>query len=128
MSPVKVSKFETAIRVVLDFNEAFNKHDIDGMMTLMSDDCVVEHFHPAPDGTVITGKDAVRQFWQAFFRESPQARIKPEDVFSCGPRWCIAHWRYIWDEAAGDKGYVRGADIYLVKDGLISKKLSYVKG
>ena len=31
-------------------------------------------------------------------------------------------------DAAGTKGHVRGVDVFRVKDGLISEKLSYVKG
>ena len=43
------------MRVVLEFNEAFNRHDVAGMMQLMSEDCVFENTSPAPDGTVYTG-------------------------------------------------------------------------
>ncbi len=35
MSPIRMSKLETAIRVVIEFNDAFNSHDVDGMMKLM---------------------------------------------------------------------------------------------
>ncbi len=31
-------------------------------------------------------------------------------------------------DAAGTKGHVRGVDVFRVKDGLSSEKLSYVKG
>jgi hypothetical protein len=37
MSPIRMSKLEAAMRVVLAFNEAFNRHDVPGMMQLMSD-------------------------------------------------------------------------------------------
>ena len=69
MSPIRMSKVESAIRIVLEFNEAFNRHDMAGMMQLMSEDCVFENMHPAPDGTVYSGKEAITQFWQDFFRE-----------------------------------------------------------
>ena len=68
MSPARMEKIKSAIRVVLEFNEAFNRHDVAGMMRLMSDDCVFENTDPAPDGTVYSGKEAVTQFWQGFFR------------------------------------------------------------
>ena len=75
MSPIRMSKIEGAIRVVLAFNEAFNRHDVAGMMQLMSDDCVFENTAPAPDGTVYSGKEAVTQFWQDFFSECHPRRI-----------------------------------------------------
>ena len=43
MSPIRMSKVEGALRVVLEFNEAFNQHDVVGMMQLMSADCVFEN-------------------------------------------------------------------------------------
>jgi predicted SnoaL-like aldol condensation-catalyzing enzyme len=117
-----MSKIESAMRMVLEFNDAFNKHDVAGMMKLMSEDCVFENTAPAPDGTVYKGKEVVTQFWDEFFRESPQAHIEIEEIFGMGYH-CIMRWKYTW----GD-GHVRGVDIFQVKDGLISEKLSYVKG
>jgi hypothetical protein len=127
MSPIRMSRVESGIRVVLEFNEAFNRHDVGAMMQLMSDDCVFENTAPAPDGTVYSGKEAVTQFWQGFFRDSPQAHIEVEEVFGFGMR-CIMRWRYDWVDRTGNKGHVRGVDIFQVKNGLIYQKLSYVKG
>jgi len=127
MSPTRLSKLESSMRTVLAFNEAFNRHDITGMMQLMSDDCIFENTAPAPDGTAYKGKEAVTQFWQEFFNESPQAHIEIEEVFGLGLR-CIMRWRYEWVDGEGKRGHVRGVDIYRVKDGLIQEKLSYVKG
>lgn len=122
MSPIRMAKIESAIRLVLQFNEAFNRHDVSGMMKLMSEDCVFENTAPAPDGTVYSGKEAVSQFWRDFFLESPQAHIDIEEIFGMGNR-CLMRWKYSWSE-----GHVRGVDIFKVEDGLISEKLSYVKG
>lgn len=122
MSPVHMSKLESGMRVVLEFNEAFNRHDAVGMMKLMTNDCVFENTAPAPDGTVYKGREAVTQFWQDFFRESPKAHIEIEEIFSLGLR-CVMRWKYDWGE-----GHVRGVDIFKLKEGLICEKLSYVKG
>ncbi|WKZ37135.1 MAG: nuclear transport factor 2 family protein [Anaerolineales bacterium] len=122
MSPARMSKMESAIRTVLEFNEAFNRHDVAGMMQLMSGDCLFENTDPAPDGTVYSGKEAVGRFWQDFFRGSPHARIEIEEIFGFGNR-CIMRWRYTWVD-----GHVRGVDVFKVEAGLICEKLSYVKG
>jgi len=127
MSPTPMSRIESAIRVVLEFNEAFNLHDVAGMMRLMSDDCVFENTDPAPNGAVYSGKEVVTQFWLDFFRESPQAHIEIEEIFGFGIR-CIMRWRYDWIDVAGRKGHIRGVDIFQVKNGSICEKLSYVKG
>ncbi len=127
MSPIRLSKIESSTRIVIEFNQAFNRHDVPAMMRLMSDDCIFENTDPAPDGTVYAGKEAVTQFWHDFFRESPQAHIEIEEIFGLGFR-CVMRWRYTWMDAEGKKGHVRGVDIFKLKDGLISEKLSYVKG
>ena len=127
MSPIRMSRLEAASRAVLAFNEAFNRHDVAGMMRLMSDDCVFENTTPAPDGAVVAGKAAVTQFWQDFFRASPHAHIEIEEILGFGNR-CVMRWRYDWVDAAGQKGHVRGVDIFHIKDGSICEKLSYVKG
>ena len=127
MSPTRLSRLESAMRVVLAFNEAFNRHDVAGMMQRMSDDCIFENTAPAPDGAVYAGKEAVTQFWENFFRESPHAHIQIEEIFGLGNR-CIMRWRYDWVDEAGTKGHVRGVDVFQVKDGFICEKLSYVKG
>lgn len=124
---MKMSRIETAVRTVLAFNEAFNRHDVTGMMAQMSENCVFENTTPSPDGTVIAGKEAVTQFWQEFFHQSPQAHIEVEEIFGMGNR-CVMRWSYTWVEANGEKGHVRGVDIFQVKSNLISQKLSYVKG
>jgi len=127
MSPVRMSQIESAIRIVLEFNEAFNRHDVAGMMKCLSDDCVFESATPSPDGAVYAGREAVAQFFQSLFSQSPQPRIEIEEVFGFGRR-CIMRWKYVWVDAAGEKRYVRGADIFQVKDDLICEKFSYVKG
>ena len=128
MSPIRMSKIETAMRVVLEFNEAFNRHDVPGMMQSMTEDCVFENTNPAPDGTRYSGKETVTQFWADFFRQSPKAHIEIEEIFGMGNNRCVMRWRYEWVDAAGNQGHVRGVDIFQVRDGLISEKLSYVKG
>jgi limonene-1,2-epoxide hydrolase len=122
MSPARMSKIEEAMRIVMQFNDAFNQHDVPAMMALMSEDCLFENTSPAPDGTVYKGQADVRQFWESFFQESSQAHIDIEEIFGLGER-CVMRWKYSWGN-----GHVRGVDIFKVRDGLITEKLSYVKG
>jgi len=112
--------------VVEHFNEAFNRHDVDAIMSWMTDDCVFENTRPAPDGTRFVGHSAVRACWEEFFRRSPQAHFDIEELFTAGDR-CIVRWRYTWVRD-GTPGHVRGVDLFRVRDGKVAEKLSYVKG
>lgn len=127
MSPIRMDRFEAGVRQVIAFNEAFNRHDVAGMMVMMSEDCVFENTAPAPDGMIYQGKQAVTRFWQDFFSESPQAHIKIEEAFGFGNR-VVVRWRYDWVDTAGHPGHVRGVDLFRIQSGLICEKLSYVKG
>lgn len=114
-------------RLLDKFNSAFNRHDISGMMALMTDDCVFENTFPPPDGTRYEGQVAVQQFWKAFFQSSPQANIEIEDMF-VGDGWAVQRWIYHWVDAQGIAGHVRGVDVFRFLEGRIAEKLSYVKG
>lgn len=127
MSPIRLSKLESAMRVVMAFNDAFNQHDVPAMMRLMSDDCRFENTEPPPDGAAFVGRAAVTRYWQEFFHASPQAHIDIEEIFGLGER-CIMRWRYTWRDANGATGHVRGVDIFRVRHDVICEKLSYVKG
>jgi len=116
----------TAREVVEQFNEAFNRHDVDAIMALMTDDCVFENTRLSPDGTRIEGHAAVRAFWTQFFHNSPKARFDTEEIFDAGDR-CVVRWTYHWLKATGN-GHVRGVDLFRVRDGKVAEKLSYVKG
>lgn len=112
----------TTASVVRIFNDVFNSHDIDAVMSLMTDDCIFENTFPAPDGKRYEGATAVRVELGKFLASSPHARFDEEELIACDDR-CVVRWRYTW----GD-GHVRGVDVMRVRDGKVSEKLSYVKG
>lgn len=117
----------SVVELVVRFNDALNAGDVDAMMRLMSADCVFENTVPAPDGTRYAGHQAVRAFWELFFRGSRSPHIDIEEVFAMGER-CVMRWVYSWLDSAGSRRRVRGVDVYRVRAGLIAEKLSYVKG
>lgn len=108
------------------FNDAFNRHDVDAVMAAMTDDCVFENTSPFPDGTRIEGQSAVRAYWEKFFQGSPTAHFDAEDVFASKDR-CLVRWKYTKTKD-GKPWHIRGVDVFRVRGGKISEKLSYVKG
>ena len=118
---------ESTLAAIERFNDAFNRHDVDGVMAAMTDDCVFDSTSPAPDGEIHRGQAAVRAFWQRFFAASPTAIFETEDMFACGDR-CVVRWLYRWVDQGGKPGHVRGVDVFRVRDGKVSEKLAYVKG
>jgi ketosteroid isomerase-like protein len=123
-----VAKQTAATLDVIDrFNAAFNRHDLDAVMALFTDDCVFENTYPPPDGERYVGQAEVRKFWHDFFASSPSAKFEAEDVFAGGDR-CTVRWIYHWVGADGAPGHVRGVDVFKVRDRKVAEKLAYVKG
>lgn len=114
------------LRAVENFNDAFNRHDVDGVMSFMTEDCLFENTSPMPDGTRLKGAVAVREFWEKFFTNSPDAFFEAEDIFAAGNR-CTVRWIYRKNKD-GQPWHLRGVDVFKVVDGKVSEKLAYVKG
>jgi cation diffusion facilitator family transporter len=108
------------------FNDAFNRHDVDAVMSTMTDDCVFENTSP-PRGERFEGQEQVRAAWEGFFAASPTARFESEDVIVAGDR-CVVQWRYTWTDDDGTAGAIRGVDVIRVRDGKVAEKFAYVKG
>lgn len=121
--PVTLSTLEAVRR----FNEAFDRHDVDGVMAAMTEDCVFENTCPPPDGERYGGQGSVRKVWERFFGSSPDARFTTEEIFAAKDR-CVIRWRYDWTGNDGTPGHIRGVDLFRVRDGKVAEKLAYVKG
>jgi ketosteroid isomerase-like protein len=117
----------STIEVIEKFNEALNQHDVPAVMALMTQDCVFENTYPSPDGERFEGQEAVRRFWEEFFRSSPDAVFQSEEMITLGDR-CVIRWRYDWTSTDSSRGHVRGVDVFRVRDGKVAEKLAYVKG
>lgn len=113
-------------RVVEAYNEAWNRHDVDAVLAMMTEDCLFESTRPPPDGERFEGKARVRAFLEGFFARSPGAHFTAEELFPAGDR-CVVLWRYDWVRD-GKGGHVRGVDVLRVRDGKVAEKLAYVKG
>jgi ketosteroid isomerase-like protein len=118
---------DATLAVIAAFNDAFNSHDVDRIMALMTDDVVFENTSPFPDGERYEGQAAVAGFWARLFASTPSAVFEAEDAFAAGDRATV-RWRYRWIDADGAPGHIRGVDVFRVRDGKVAEKLSYVKG
>jgi ketosteroid isomerase-like protein len=117
----------STIEAINQFNDAFNRHDVQAVMALMTEDCIFDNTYPPPDGERFEGQEAVRHFWEEFFLSSPDADFQSEEMFALGDR-CVIRWRYNWTNTDGSRGHVRGVDILRVRDGKVAEKFAYVKG
>jgi len=110
-----------ALTAVKAFGAAWAEHDLEAALSLVTQDCVFDATGPAPNGVRHVGRSALRSAWQAIF-DDPSSGFDVIDLFAQGNR-CTSRWEMRWDG-----GYMRGVDIFTVRDGKVAEKLSYVKG
>jgi ketosteroid isomerase-like protein len=118
---------EQATRTAIDrFNEAFNRHDADALVSCLTDDTVFEDTSPAPDGRRVEGKAAVVEFWRGWFAKNTEAHFDAEEMIVSGDR-AVVLWVYR-KMRNGQPWHLRGVDVFKVRDGKVAAKLAYVKG
>jgi ketosteroid isomerase-like protein len=114
------------LAAVRRFNEAFNRHDVDAVMSAMTADCVFENTRPTPDGTRIEGAAlSAPPGWNSS-RDRPGPGLRWKRCFAAGDCW-VVRWIDRWVRE-GKEGHVRGVDVFRVRDGKVPEKFSYVKG
>lgn len=109
------------------FGDAWTRHDLDDLMTYMSDDCMFQlSMGPDIDGTRFVGIDQVREGYQKVLDAFPDGQWVDDSHFVAGDRG-VSEWTFKATGADGSAVEVRGCDIYTFKDGKISVKNSFRK-
>ncbi len=123
---IQEAQIAQTIATVERFCDAFNRHDIDAVMTAMTSDCVVEGLTPYPDGALYEGQAAVKARWEEVFRAYPDLWYETEEMFAVGDR-CVARWVGHRTDKDGNPEHYRGVDIFRVQGGKVAEKLVYTK-
>lgn len=107
---------------------AWNKRDIEGVLALVADDAVFEHW----SGMRVTGRERLRAVWGDWFAEDETISFELEDLFTGEDgerailRWTL-HARSRERETAGLPESRRGLDVLRMENGLVVEKLTYSK-
>jgi steroid delta-isomerase-like uncharacterized protein len=109
------------------FAEAWNRHDVDALMTFMTEDCVFEpSAGPEACGVRYAGREAVRAGYAEVFRMFPDARWRSPRHFVSGDRG-VSEWTFTGTRADGTRVEVNGCDLFTFRGGKIAVKNSYRK-
>ncbi|MAF34028.1 MAG: nuclear transport factor 2 family protein [Desulfobacterales bacterium] len=124
---MKLSR-EEIIKSMTEWEEAWNNHDIDGVMSLFHKNIFFQHWH----GAKVHGYDALHQAWAPWFKNNGGFRFTTEDLFVDEVEQKVLY-RWYFDWPSMEKGYEgkperrRGVDVICFKDGKIIEKLTYSK-
>ena len=109
------------------FAEAFNRHDLDALMSMMTSDCVFE----ASGGSAVNGErhggqGAVRAAFAAVFAAYPDAQWANARHFVADDRG-VSEWTFSGTREDGRRVEVTGCDVFTFRNGAIALKNSFRK-
>ena len=115
------------ITVLKRFEVAGNRHDVEAMMSLLTDDCVFySAFGPGARGTRYAGYNEVREGLQSFLDIAPDGRWTNAQHFVAGDRG-FSEWVYTGTAPDGLRIEVAGCDLINFRGNKIAVKDSFRK-
>ncbi len=110
------------VETLAAFSDAWNQHDVDTLMTFMTDDCVFETA-AGPDacGARHVGQAAVRTAFEAAWKNFPDAQWRNGTHFVSGDRG-VSEWLFTGTAADGSRVEANGVDVFTFRDGKIAVK------
>jgi steroid delta-isomerase-like uncharacterized protein len=117
----------SALALLERFADAWNRHDLDALMSMMTDDCVFDaSAGPEVHGQRSEGQPAVRAAYAAVFETYPDARWANPTHFIADGRG-VSEWTFTGTRRDGTRVEVAGCDLLTFRDGKIAVKNSFRK-
>jgi steroid delta-isomerase-like uncharacterized protein len=109
------------------FADAWNRHDVDALMSFMTEDCVFEaSAGPEICGARSVGAESVRAAFLEVWTTFPDAHWGSARHFVASDRG-VSEWIFTGTRADGTRVEVQGCDLFVFRDGRIALKNSYRK-
>ncbi len=122
-----VANDEVSTDFLQAFADAWNRHDVDALMSFMAEDCVFEaSAGPEVCGTRYLGREAVRAAFADVWVMFPDAHWGNARHFVHGDR-AVSEWTFTGTRADGSRVEVQGCDLFTLRGGKILLKNSYRK-
>ena len=111
-----------------EFAAAYNRHDVEAIMSFMTDDCVfVSYFGPDVCGEKFTGRETVRNRVATGLADFPDARWDIAGHFVSGNRG-VSEWIFRGTRRGASELIERqGIDVFTFNGGKIQTKATYQK-
>ena len=126
-NPKTATENKPTIAILDGFANAFNAHNVDRILSYMTDDCVFEaSAGPDADGEKFVGKEAVKKAFEDVFKTYPDAHWSNTRHFISGER-AVSEWTFTGTKQDGSKVEVTGCDLFTFRGEKIAIKNSYRK-
>ena len=118
---------QVSVQMLRELLAGFNAHDIDAVMTLFADDCVLEMPRgPDPYGRRLEGRERVRDGLASRFAGMPDVHYGEDRHWVSGSMG-VSEWLLTGTTRDGRKVEVRGCDHYEFRSRKVIRKDSYWK-
>jgi ketosteroid isomerase-like protein len=118
---------DDAVAMLRSIASAFDRHDLDEILTYFADDAVFESPRgPEPWGRRFVGKADIRDAFAGRFSGIPDARYQGDEHFVDGDRGA-SEWTLSGTTTDAQRIEVRGCDLWTLRDGMVVKKDSFWK-
>lgn len=119
-----------AEKMIMDYVEAWNSHDVNKILPFFTDDGV---FESTALGVVYHGKEELSAFASSLFTGMPDFELEIKSVFGAGDwiggEWVMtgthAHSSFLKIPATGKHFSVRGASIIELRQGKLKRETTY---
>ena len=109
------------------FAEAWNRHDLEDLMSYMDEDCLFQlSSGPGVDGTRYEGYEAVREGYAKLLEMFPDGQWTNPHHFVAGERG-VTQWTFVATMPDGSRAEVDGCDLFTFRNGKIAVKNSFRK-
>lgn len=115
------------VKMLQGFSDAWNDHDIDALMSFMTEDCIYDaSAGPEVWGTRFEGYSSVREGYLKIWEVFPDAHWGNARHFVTGNHG-VSEWTFTGTMKDGSRVEMHGCDIFVLRDGKIYTKDSFRK-
>ena len=108
------------------FADAWNRHDVDAILSAMTDDCVFEARLVLASGGLSTTVSAKSEKGSRRCSSNSRREMEWSQALHCGDRG-VTEWVFSGTRDDGVRVEVQGCDVFTFRDGKIAVKNSYRK-
>jgi len=114
------------IDIVTDWLAAWSRHDLPGVLALMSPDAFFESWN----GAAVRGRGELERAWRRWFDDDPDFQFTTEEMFADAQaqkvllRWTL-QWKSPEPAHRGRQEVRRGVDVIHIDNGLIAATYCY---
>lgn len=110
-----------------DLFDAFNRHDVDAVMSYFSPDCVFNAIGgPEVYGTRFDTSEAIAKAFSGVWASMEDANWAHHGHFVHGDR-AVSEWTFSGTNADGSRVEAEGCDLFTLRDGKIVRKQAFRK-